>query len=254
VKGDYYFDYHNYGMAIANYRKSANQNPKDAYAMLRIADAYHRLGNDDLAVSWYDKALRLNADIEETYILKYMSLLNKYEKYDELRRWKTVYTDKVNKKYPSGDVNESHKDSTWFLLSNLKSINSAKSDAGAALFNDKLIFSSDRSVNNDGKYTLYRAVVNANGQYSALTPLPETINSGTNEGDVAIAHRQSRLFFSRTGLPKGDKKALPEVFFCDLPADLSAPDESKKLVIKNFDHGMAHPAVKQRGHGSVFHL
>jgi len=37
IKGDYYLDHQNYPQAISNYKNSITQNPRDVYAMLRMA-------------------------------------------------------------------------------------------------------------------------------------------------------------------------------------------------------------------------
>ena len=246
IKGDYYFDHNNYVTAISNYSKSVKQNPKDIHAILRMAEAHHHLGNDDQAEHWYSKALSVNPDIEEAYLLKYISILSKGEKSEELKRWVTIYNDRVSKR-SSGAAHEAHGLSTLVLLNNLKSVNSGKSDLGLALYNDKLIFSSNRAAGDSGNYFLYRSLLNPNGRHEVPISLHEIINSGTSEGPMAIAQKPGRLFFTGTSQSQGDKKTLMEVFFCDVPADRSDKVKIEKLVIKNFDYGMGHPAVNSDG-------
>ena len=247
IKGDYYLDHKNYTIALNNYTKSLNRNPKDIHAILGMAEAYHKLGKDDLAGNWYSKAFSINPEIQEEYILKYISILNKSEKYDELRHWIMIYNDRVRKKYLSNGTHDRYKDSTLLLLHDLQTINSPKSDLSPLLYNDKLIFSSNRAVSGDGNYNLYTSGLNPNGRYEESTPFHEIINSGANEGPMAIAQKSGKLFFTRTSQSKSDNKPLMEMFYCDLPADRSDQVKINKLTFKKFNYDIGHPAVNSEG-------
>lgn len=76
IKGDYFFNHQNLIKAIEYYGKSIKEKPKDTYSMLRMAVAYHKTDNIESAEFWYQKALKLNPEIEATYDLNGLESLN----------------------------------------------------------------------------------------------------------------------------------------------------------------------------------
>jgi outer membrane protein OmpA-like peptidoglycan-associated protein/tetratricopeptide (TPR) repeat protein len=62
IKGDYYFEHNNYVKAVENYSISTNKN--DTHLMLRMAEAYQKLGNEELAIHWHNKAISINPESE----------------------------------------------------------------------------------------------------------------------------------------------------------------------------------------------
>jgi outer membrane protein OmpA-like peptidoglycan-associated protein len=245
VKGDYYFHHNVVSTAIAHYNNAVIQNPKDCHAMLRIAEIYDRLGNTDLAGQWYNKALHANPNVSEKYILNYISILIKDEKPDEARYWVSVYNERMNMMKSFNDTLARSTDSTLMIVKNLKPLNSNKADVGATMNIDQLIFCSARSGSADGNFDLYRSVLQSDGQYQEPLPLPGAINTGANEGPVAIAQQAGKIFFGRSGQSQDAKKAIAEIFL----ADLAGAGETKidKVAIKKFRQGMAHPAVSSDG-------
>ena len=110
IKGDYYFEHANYTQAIINYTESIRQKPTDSYTMLKLAESYHRLNTNDLAVNWYNKAFSSAADIDERYTLEYVTKLVDKNKYDELKQIseqiinETPTPDKLSIYSSNGDV------------------------------------------------------------------------------------------------------------------------------------------------------
>jgi tetratricopeptide (TPR) repeat protein len=135
IKGDYYFDHHNFSTAINNYSKAVNQNAKDTHAVIRLAEVYYQLNNYDLANNWFGKAFNTNPDLEEASLLNYVSVLHKLKKHEELMHWIAIYNEKIRKKYASNSaVNQVYRDSTlegnelykiYTPLAKTKSINEA---------------------------------------------------------------------------------------------------------------------------------
>jgi hypothetical protein len=123
IKGDYYFNHKNYTVAINNYSKSINQNPKDIHCILKTAEANYRLGKNALAEQGYNAAFNIKPDVEEQHILKYISVLNKLEKIDEVKRWVIIYNDKIKNKYPSSVYTDSTLDGTEQIKVHAKPIN-----------------------------------------------------------------------------------------------------------------------------------
>lgn len=218
--------------------------------MLRMADSYHKLGKDDLASQWYKKAFTLDPHVDESYILKYISFLNTQGKQDELNHWISFYRDKIN--HSPGDGNQNlDKDSTVFILCDLASLNSAQSDAGPFLYNDKLIFSSDRAADGLGHYSLFSSVILAAGQLEKPIPFHSKINAGPNRSAITIASKTGTVFFTgKSQLPDGTNSM--EVLYTNIP--VSATDDVKinKLAFKKFDHSMGHPTVNSDGTLMIF--
>jgi outer membrane protein OmpA-like peptidoglycan-associated protein len=238
IKGDYYRDHRNYVFAINNYSKATKQNPKDVSAMLGMAEAYHKLGKDNLACQWYRKALATDPNVGEEHILQYILVLSSLGHSEEVRRWAVIYTDRVLK---TGE----QLDSAIFIADNLTSLNSKDSESGALLHDGKLIFSSDRA--SGGNFNSYKSVLNPDGNFEEVSSFHEAINPGWSEGAFAIAGNPATLFFTRTEQVSLTIPQPMEIFSSVIPSGPSDQVDINKLRFKNFDHSMGHPAVNSDG-------
>jgi len=238
IKGDYYSQHRNYVLAVNTYNKAIQQNPKEVPAMLGMADAYHMLGKDDLAARWYQKALTINSDVGAEYILKYITILSTLRNPTELRHWVTLYNSKVTK---TGEL----MDSVIFVTENLTSLNSKSSDSAPLLYDNKMIFSSDRAV--AGNFNSYKSILNSEGFFGEVSPLHPAVNPGHAEGGFAIATKSATFFFTGTEKESTTTPPAMEIFSCTIPNDPSVQLKINKFTFKNFDHSMAQPTVNSDG-------
>ena len=158
-EADQQFDLLNYDKAITLYTK-AYKKKATVYAAQRLAEAY-RLKNDYLAAeNWYAIAVKL-PDSKNDNILNYAKALQQNAKYAEA---KAQYLNYLSKENPLSSAVRAQLlascDSaiSWMKrpaqveVNNLSSVNGPQSDWGAVMYQNALVFASDRSNPNDGHY------------------------------------------------------------------------------------------------------
>ena len=206
--------------------------------MLGLADAYHLLGQDDLAGQWYQKGFAINPDVGAEHILKYITILSTSGNTTELRHWVTLYKERIAK---SGEL----MDSVIFVTDNLTSLNSKSSDSAPLLYDSKMIFSSDRAV--AGNFNSYKSALNSEGIFGEVSSFHAAVNSGRSEGGFAIATNAATLFFTGTEKESATAQPAMEIFTSAIPSGPSDQLKVNKLTFKNFDHSMGHPAINSNG-------
>ncbi|GHN02444.1 hypothetical protein WSM22_39330 [Cytophagales bacterium WSM2-2] len=236
IKGDYYRQYRNYTLAINTYSKAVRLNQKEVSAMLGMADAYHLMGQNSLASQWYRKAFAIYPDVGTEHILKFIAVLNATGNSAELRQWVKLYNNKIAK---SGDPI----DSIIFVVENLTSLNSKSSDSAPLFYDNKIVFSSNRTI--AGNFSAYKSTLNSEGIFGEVSPLHEAINSGRTEGSFALAANKGILYFTGTE-EKGGATAM-KIFSTALPNVSSGQLKVNKLAFKNFEHSMGQPAISSDG-------
>ena len=242
IKGDYYSEYNNLKKAVKNYSNSIRRNPNDRYAMLKIADAFHRSDELELADQWYHKAFSSNSDIKLNDLLDYISLLAKRQKYEDIKRWTSIYNNKIKT-----DSSGSFKDSMLVFTKNLESINSSQSDVVSTVYKDQLIFSSNRSSDSDD-YDLYQSVRMPDSKYATPAPFVEHINSATNEMSLTIVDQKGQFFYTKTDSSQSNM----EVLFGPFPFKSDNKSEIKKMTIRKFDYEIGHPTFNKAGTVVIF--
>ncbi len=253
IKGDYFFDHQNLVKAIEYYSKSVKEKPKDVRSMLRMAEAFNRTGDIESAVSWYQKSLTLNTEIDAGYILKYVYLLLDQKKYEEALEWSNIYHDKLSSKKPlnaENNMDDVFKDTTIYIIKNLDDINSADADLDPVPHHDRLFFASDRFSSDEltvGAYNLYNSASLPNGAFGDIKALNKKISSELNEGPFAIAKNTNTLYFTRNDVLKGAAEESMSIFYTDIPATSNDKLKIKQLSFKDFEHNIGHPTFNTTG-------
>ena len=81
-KGDDFYRQQKYNEAIDCYTKAVIFTPTDKITMLKIANLYKLLSNNDKALSFYDKIIALDKDYADAYFNKGLVFANQ-KKYPE---------------------------------------------------------------------------------------------------------------------------------------------------------------------------
>lgn len=183
--------------AAKAYEKLADNGKADGYVYKQLADCYYNMFDASNATKWYAKATETSQDAE-TYF-RYAQMLKAAGKYDEANKQMNKfasmapndmraksfkenpnYVPKLLDKNPSYNVNS-------------MTINSAKSDFGAFLYNDELYFTSARNTarkiygwNDEPFLDIYRSILSDDGTFSEPTTLA-SLNSAYHDGPLCIA-------------------------------------------------------------------
>ena len=196
-----------YVEAAEAYLKLADKK-EDPYVYRRLAESYYNVFNSKEAVKWYPKAIAGNTDAELNYA--YAQMLKAEGRYDEANKQMQQFASKapndqraiIFKKDP--DYLPKLRNQTRLFDEKLMDINDPKySTFGGVLSNDNtLYFTSARNTarktygwNEEPYLDVYTATYNANGTFSAPTPLGE-VNSKWHDGPVAVTADGNTMYLS----------------------------------------------------------
>ncbi|MGV3460322.1 MAG: OmpA family protein [Flavobacterium sp.] len=180
----------------------------DPYVNRRLAESYYYVFNSKEAIKWYPKAIAGNTDPELNYA--YAQMLKAEGRYDEANKQMQQFAAKapndqraiIFKKDP--DYLPKLRNQEKLFDEKLMDINDPKySSFGGVLTDDNtLYFTSARNTarktygrNEEPYLDIYTATYNANGTFSAPTPVAE-VNSKWHDGPVAVTADGNNMYFS----------------------------------------------------------
>lgn len=207
-KADKQFSRFEFVKAASSYNKLIENGKGNPYIYKQLADSYYNIFNTTEAEKWYAKALETNEEPETIY--RYSQMLKANGKYDESNE----QMDRFASMRPSDDRAMAFRENPNYLpkllsqgkkfnIQNLDA-NSAQSDFGGVVKDQKLYFTSGR--NNERKnygwnqepfLDIYTASKNKDGAYSNATLMNESINTKFHEGLVSFSPDGKTMYFSR---------------------------------------------------------
>ena len=213
---DKLFKQYEYLDASKEYLKLVGDGKKDNYIYNQLAESYYNMFNTKEAIKWYALAVTQSQDAEVYF--KYAQMLKAAGKYEESNAQMATFVSKA----PNDLRAKTFKENPNYipkLLSKQKSfnvktiaINSEKSEFGATLSNDNILyFSSARRKSgrktgwNDEPYLdMYQSVYNpTDGSLSPATEVAE-LNTKWHDGPAAVSSDGNTIYFSRDSRDEKD--------------------------------------------------
>jgi outer membrane protein OmpA-like peptidoglycan-associated protein/tetratricopeptide (TPR) repeat protein len=205
-KADQLFERYEYVQAAQEYIALIEKGNDDSYISKKLGDCYYNIYNTIEAEKWYAKAVQSKQDAETYY--RYAQMLKSNSKYIEANSQMKIFSAMMPNDQRATEFNK-NPDYLPQLIANEKrfdvekiTVNSEKSDFGAALYGDVLYFVSARKEsnkiygwNNEPFLDIYQSNYNADGTYSKPIPVEE-LNSKFHEGPVSITKDGNTIYFS----------------------------------------------------------
>lgn len=206
-KADKLYNRFEYVDAAAEYQKLVEDGKQDPYVYRQLAESYYNVFNTKEAARWYAKATETDQDAETYY--HYAQMLKAEGQYEAAN----AQMQKFAQKAPSdqraiafkADPNYLPKLRSQAKLFDEKalSINSDKSEFGAVLTNDNMLyFTSARNQakrkygwNDEPYLDLYQAVMNTDGTFAQPTPV-SGVNTRWHDGPAALSADGTTMYFS----------------------------------------------------------
>jgi outer membrane protein OmpA-like peptidoglycan-associated protein/5-hydroxyisourate hydrolase-like protein (transthyretin family) len=229
-KGDRCFDMYKYKQAIAYYEKALSSNPKDTDALAHIAASYFILRDYNNAEKYYAQAASvLDASANIHYF--YGQVLKCNGKPDEAKKQFLIYSilmpkDSITSKEAIYfcDKSKSH---TSYKISTINTINSSHAEFCPALYEDQLVFTSDRqpdivNMSKDNStggnfFKVYASKINHKVYYEPKE-LSFTINkteSHYNVGPVCFSADGNEMFFTEVAsVRKNNFVNQAKIYYC----------------------------------------
>ena len=271
-KGNKQYEDFAYVDAIKTYERVAEKGYKSVDLFEKLGDSYYFNSKFKEANKWYGELFSMNEKVGTEYYYRYSQTLKSVQDYAKADK----YLDLFQK--------ESSKDSRAILYINQKDyknvidknsgryevkttgINSVKSDYGAAIYNDKLIFATARDEGgvfaSNSKWTsdpytnLYSADRSNDGVLSNPQKFSKSINSNFHEDSPVFSSDMKTVYFTRNNytdgkLGKNDKKVtLLKLYQATLVE--GKWDFIKELPFNSDNYSIAHPALSPDGNTLYF--
>ena len=206
-KADKLFNRLEYVDAAQEYMKLVEKGKADGYVYRQLADSYYNVFDSKQAITWYAKALESDQEAEVYY--RYAQMLKGEGRYED--------SNAQMKKFAAKAPNDQRamifmKDPNYLpkLRSQAKrfdatplSINSDKSEFGAVITNDNILyFTSARNMsrktygwNEQPFLDMYQSVYNADGTFAEPTLVSE-INTQWHDGPATVSADGNTMYFS----------------------------------------------------------
>ncbi|MGZ3930002.1 MAG: tetratricopeptide repeat protein, partial [Bacteroidia bacterium] len=270
-KGDKYFENGQYARAIPKYEKaSKKENAQQQDVLIKLGDCYRILNDYKNAEQAYRKALALKGTLPAEFRYNYGSVLKSNHNYSEaLYQFMAYVEEKPNDAKAKNAVKSCQEMKYWmrraieYEVKNVEGLNSPKSEYCPTLFNNKLVYVSDKQsdylemdVNDiDGQpYTniyISNVKLNKSGKQKSFS---DKINTSADDGPVNFSADGKTLLFTRVD-NKTDKKN--KNFVNQAKIYFATGKDQKWGDIKEFkynsdDYSVAHPCLSPDGNYLFF--
>lgn len=271
-KADKQLELKAYDLAIKNYESYLEHNPDNAYAQVKLAEAFRQTNDLMKAIFWYEKALSIDSNLDIEYQLNYAHSLKKLGLYEKAKAWYKEYqqeNEELGMKYLAGCnvAIDLLKTTDEFDITPFDG-NSSQSDFGAALYGDRIVFSSFRKdlsrssdkqnlsyIQNTGNQ-LYSAKNAEEVDESDLAFLRPEFREIYGIGPVSYAQNSKSIAYTRNNFSNG--AIQPESTETDLSIYLAEVIENGDFTkeyafpYNEVDHSYAFPHLAFNGSALYF--
>jgi outer membrane protein OmpA-like peptidoglycan-associated protein/tetratricopeptide (TPR) repeat protein len=242
---------------------------KDIYIYKQLADSYYNVFNASEAIKWYEKVTAQPQDAETYY--KYAQMLKANGNYELANKQMAIFAQKLPADQRAVTFNQ-NPNYIPQLQSKQKlfdvkttSINSDKSDFGAVLANDDVLyFTSARNVARKKTATteepyldIYKSIYTPNNSLLSAPSICEDLNTPWHDGPVSVSTDGLTMFFARDSRSESifekDKKANSKVSQVHLfratraNAEATKWDNIKPLPINGKAFSTSNPSLSADG-------
>ncbi|MBA9079654.1 OmpA family protein [Rufibacter quisquiliarum] len=213
-----------FALAIEAYKKVLQTQEPTLPIIARIADSYRRLNNSKEAEFWYAQMMAF-PDYDPQSLKHYADAARMNGNYEKAKNLYLTYAEQVPSATPEAMqlIATSVNAQLWmgnpqpFRVEKAPGLNSENSDFSPALFQDGLVFTSDRVDSKNNKNVLgwtgrpnsilYYSKKEAAG-FSPATPLPSPIHSDHQNGSAAFSPDGNTIYFTRINQLKKQGKSV----------------------------------------------
>ena len=257
---DKLFNHFNYSKAVDKYLKLISKNKNTYYATNRIAECYSRLQEPGKAIEWYQKAIKF-PDVDYHIYLKLAQELKKMKDYETAQDYMQKYLKLSGLRpreydYPLNSyIRLLKEDSTRYEIYTLR-INSRFSEFGPVIYNNKLIFCSNRPrrtwvnrddvMTNQSFYTLYEAPLISINELKEPKLFANNLNSKLNTGPICFNKAQNLMYVTQNN-PKSKKGGATLDIYTTKKTKGKWSKNLERIPLQHAGYSIAHPSLSKDG-------
>lgn len=274
-QGDFYFEMHEYGMALEAYEHAYNEEHiQHPYLSRKLAMTYRMLGDMDSSREWYAKTLHRDKS-NAIDLLYYAEALKCNKEYDKAAKWyreyKLLVPDDRRAVYHTENsdyVAQISQDSIYYVVYDLQ-MNTDNPEFGITRFDDRYLMSYVGVVNPEmgSKYldvpddqVLYLDVFEVEPQDGHELAVERWVQGGVNtrfhDGPVCYDPVHQELIITRTNTvgrsPVYDDQGKVNIKLVSSKYVDGAFQEAEELPINSREFSNAHPAISADGNTLYF--
>ncbi|HEU4717294.1 MAG TPA: SdrD B-like domain-containing protein [Bacteroidia bacterium] len=269
-RGDHFFRSGDYARAIPAYERGLRHS-QDAAAMENLANCYRITKNYTKAEEWYSKTVAANPGCNPMVYFYYGMVLRNNGKNDEARAQFQKYMQKnPGDKKVTAQVQALDEMQVWmsqtpiYAVKPLTGINSPESDISPVMFDNGLLFVSDRGevdiLNGENApatgrafYAVYYSKINYQNedsvQFGKTKKLPRTINKDYHNGPASVTEDGKLMAFNRVDdrihLRSKHFVNRPKIYFSERKGKFWS--NAKPFQYNSDAYSCAHPALSPDG-------
>jgi outer membrane protein OmpA-like peptidoglycan-associated protein len=207
---DKYFDQLNYVNAVDVYEDIASGKGKDYHSLKRTAECYRLMNDISSAVFWYNEVIVFGTNIPKDYYY-YAQLLKSSAEYKLSDDNMKLFYEKAGKGTFTSVPNFYEKlkqDSIYFMVNTVE-CNSSKADLAPVVYNEQLIFVSNRNVSGvrDVKVgwdnTGFLEIYNSGLRDSVVKPIlffGKDLTKNSHDGPIYFDTINNKIYITRNNL------------------------------------------------------
>jgi outer membrane protein OmpA-like peptidoglycan-associated protein/tetratricopeptide (TPR) repeat protein len=260
-KANNYFKQEQFNDAIKYYEKVLKKNGSNIEATQNIAFAYRKLKDYENAEIYYAKATEINPN-ESSNFLYYGQTLKNNNKVGEAKlQFEKFVTRNPNSfvgklmVQSCGDIKDWEVDEKAFEVSNLENINTKDADFCPLIFDDGIVFVSERGIDlvNENNYGMsnqpYLSIFFArkDKQYRKAKHFSNQLNSLYHDGPVSISSDGKSIYFTRVDKKEQGKSYTNKLKIYSATLDGKKWKNVTPFIYNSSSYSVAHPWISESG-------
>ena len=256
-----YFELTNYPEAIKYYEKTLKKDPNNAETLRNIAFSHKKLKNYTAAEEYYQKTTALSGALASDH-LHYGQVLKNNNKPTEAKKQFNLFLEKEPNNFLGKvllnsieEITVWEKEEKAFEIKLVENINSAYSDFCALVFQDALIFISERQkdfVNektNSSTNRPYLSIFYSKKEtnFEKIKEFSTQLSTEYHDGPVSISKDGNTIYFTRSIKGELSKKSINHSKIFQASAKGNRWKDITPMPFNSEDYSVAHPWITEDG-------
>ncbi|MBQ21580.1 MAG: hypothetical protein CMD31_12555 [Flavobacteriales bacterium] len=261
-KANGYFELTNYPEAIKYYEKTLKKDPNNAEALRNIAFSHKKLKNYTAAEEYYQKATSLSNNVLASDHLHYGQVLKNNNKPTEAKKQFNLFLEKEPNSFLGKvllnsieEITVWEKEEKAFEINLVENINSKYSDFCALVYQDALIFISERQIDfvnektNSSTNRPYLSIFYSKKEknFEKVKEFSNQLSTEYHDGPVSISKDGNTIYFTRSIKGELSKKSINHSKIYQASAKGSKWKDITPMPFNSEDYSVAHPWITEDG-------